>query len=260
MTVKDAAAHVAEALSLPRRQVYQAALSSMARGGISRTSLILWEGKVRREEELRVMQAQRSIAAGPTITRASPPRRRWPTISCAAGLPVRERRWRGPGGEIDLICGGADGLVFVEVKKGAIMPGRWRASRRGSSTGSATSAEAYAAGMPRGSLTEMRIDLALVDAPGGSRSSRTRRCTDPIVRFPRPAPCRGRRQRRARMGLKVAIQMDPIGGIDIAADSTFRIAEEAQERGHGLFYYTPDRLSFRMGRILARGWPLTVRR
>jgi glutathione synthase len=62
------------------------------------------------------------------------------------------------------------------------------------------------------------------------------------------------------MGLKVAIQMDPIGGINIAADSTFRIMEEAQARGHTLFYYTPDRLSFRMGRILARGWPVTVRR
>jgi glutathione synthase len=62
------------------------------------------------------------------------------------------------------------------------------------------------------------------------------------------------------MGLRVAIQMDPIGGIDIDADSTFRIAEEAQERGHALFYYTPDRLSFHTGRIMARGWPLTVRR
>ncbi len=62
------------------------------------------------------------------------------------------------------------------------------------------------------------------------------------------------------MGLKVAIQMDPIGGIDIDADSTFRIAEEAQARGHTLFYYTPDKLSYRTGRILARGWPLTVRR
>ncbi len=62
------------------------------------------------------------------------------------------------------------------------------------------------------------------------------------------------------MPLKVAIQMDPIGPIDIEADSTFRIAEEAQARGHGLFYYTPDKLSWRDGRVLARGWPLTVRR
>ncbi len=59
--------------------------------------------------------------------------------------------------------------------------------------------------------------------------------------------------------LKVAIQMDPIGPINIAADSTFRIALEAQARGHDLFYYTPDRLSYREGRVLARGWPLTVR-
>ena len=62
------------------------------------------------------------------------------------------------------------------------------------------------------------------------------------------------------MGLKVAFQMDPIGGVDIDADSTFRIALEAQARGHSLFYYTPDRLSFRSGRIIARGWPIEVRR
>ncbi len=62
------------------------------------------------------------------------------------------------------------------------------------------------------------------------------------------------------MSLKVAIQMDPIGAIDIDADSTFRIAEEAQARGHRLFYYTPDRLEYREGRVMARGWPLTVRR
>ncbi|MDP3339045.1 glutathione synthase [Frigidibacter sp.] len=60
--------------------------------------------------------------------------------------------------------------------------------------------------------------------------------------------------------LKVAIQMDPIGPINIEADSTFRIALEAQARGHELFYYTPDKLSYREGRVLARGWPLTVRR
>ncbi len=62
------------------------------------------------------------------------------------------------------------------------------------------------------------------------------------------------------MSLKVAIQMDPIGPIDIDADSTFRIAEEAQARGHTLFYYTPDKLAYREGKVVARGWPLTVRR
>jgi len=62
------------------------------------------------------------------------------------------------------------------------------------------------------------------------------------------------------MGLKVAIQMDPIQSIDINADSTFRIAIEAQTRGHSLFYYTPDRLAFQEGRVTATGWPLTLRR
>ena len=62
------------------------------------------------------------------------------------------------------------------------------------------------------------------------------------------------------MALKVAIQMDPIGSINIEADSTFRIALEAQARGHRLFYYTPDRLAYREGRVLARGWPLELRR
>ena len=62
------------------------------------------------------------------------------------------------------------------------------------------------------------------------------------------------------MPLKVAIQMDPIAPIDIDADSTFRIAEEAQARGHELFYYTPDRLAYQEGRVTAAGWPLTVHR
>ncbi|NAZ36614.1 glutathione synthase [Rubellimicrobium sp. CFH 75288] len=62
------------------------------------------------------------------------------------------------------------------------------------------------------------------------------------------------------MGLRVAFQMDPIGGVSIDADSTFRLALEAQERGHRLFHYTPDRLLYREGRVLARGWPLEVRR
>jgi glutathione synthase len=62
------------------------------------------------------------------------------------------------------------------------------------------------------------------------------------------------------MSLKVAIQMDPIEPINIDADSTFRIAEEAQKRGHSLFYYTPDKLAYQEGKVTARGWPLTVKR
>lgn len=62
------------------------------------------------------------------------------------------------------------------------------------------------------------------------------------------------------MSLKVALQMDPIGSVNINADSTFRIALEAQARGHELFFYTPDKLAFVEGKVVARGFPITLRR
>ena len=62
------------------------------------------------------------------------------------------------------------------------------------------------------------------------------------------------------MSLKVSLQMDPIGSVNIQGDSTFRIALEAQARGHSLFHYTPDRLAYVEGRVLARGWPVELRR
>ena len=61
------------------------------------------------------------------------------------------------------------------------------------------------------------------------------------------------------MGLNVAIQMDPIGSIDINADSTFRVALEAQARGHRLFYYHVEDLVWRQGRVMATGHDLEVR-
>jgi len=60
------------------------------------------------------------------------------------------------------------------------------------------------------------------------------------------------------MALKVAFQMDPIERIDIRGDSTFALLLEAQERGHDVFYYTPDKLSLRDGKLIAEGHSLTV--
>ncbi|WP_170448445.1 glutathione synthase [Ruegeria arenilitoris] len=60
--------------------------------------------------------------------------------------------------------------------------------------------------------------------------------------------------------MKIAFQMDPIGAVDINADSSFRLAEEAQARGHQLFYYGPDQLAYQEGRITARGHDMTVQR
>ncbi len=62
------------------------------------------------------------------------------------------------------------------------------------------------------------------------------------------------------MALKVAIQMDPIQSVDINADSTFRIAEEAQARGHELYYYQPDDLVFDEGEIRANLQTLKLKR
>jgi len=59
--------------------------------------------------------------------------------------------------------------------------------------------------------------------------------------------------------LTVAIQMDPIEKIDIAGDSTFAMALEAQNRGHSLIYYGPRDLTFRDGKVTARTRPLSVR-
>ena len=60
--------------------------------------------------------------------------------------------------------------------------------------------------------------------------------------------------------MKIAFQMDPIQTVNINADSSFRLAEEAQARGHELFFYGPDKLVFDEGRITAQGHWFRVRR
>src|ERR671911_379317 len=62
------------------------------------------------------------------------------------------------------------------------------------------------------------------------------------------------------MSLKVAVQMDPIEGINIEGDTTFLMMEAAQARGHVLFVYTTDTLALEDGRVFARGRDVTARR
>lgn len=62
------------------------------------------------------------------------------------------------------------------------------------------------------------------------------------------------------MGLQIAYQMDPIETVNIDADSTFRIALEAQTRGHRNFVYSPEKLVFREGRVLALAREVTLQR
>jgi len=54
--------------------------------------------------------------------------------------------------------------------------------------------------------------------------------------------------------------MDPIQYVDVDADTTFRLAEEAQARGYTLYAYTPDRLMWRDGRVCATGAEVTLSR
>jgi glutathione synthase len=61
------------------------------------------------------------------------------------------------------------------------------------------------------------------------------------------------------MKLNVAVQMDPIARINIRGDSTFALMLEAQKRGHGLSYFTPDQLSLRGEELVAPVQAVTVR-
>lgn len=82
------------------------------------------------------------------------------------GLRPLARRWRGPGGEIDLILLDGDAVVFVEVKKAASFDQAALRVRPRQAQRIWASALAYLDHMPRGSLTDMRIDVALVDQVG----------------------------------------------------------------------------------------------
>jgi putative endonuclease len=85
------------------------------------------------------------------------------------GRTVAHRRWRGQGGEIDLIAREGDRVVFVEVKKSrsfdlaAMRLGRQQMDRL------CAAASEFLAGEPRGQMTDMRFDLALIDGRGAMR-------------------------------------------------------------------------------------------
>jgi len=82
------------------------------------------------------------------------------------GFVVACHRWRGAAGEIDLITRDGDDLVFVEVKQSrSISRAAERLSRRQMARIYA-SAEQFLAGEPKGQLTNVRFDVALVDHAG----------------------------------------------------------------------------------------------
>lgn len=80
---------------------------------------------------------------------------------------VAARRWRGRAGEIDLITREGDTVVFVEVKKSRSFASA--AARLGCRQMEriVASAGEFLAGEPRGQLTDVRFDLAVVNGFGG---------------------------------------------------------------------------------------------
>jgi glutathione synthase len=58
--------------------------------------------------------------------------------------------------------------------------------------------------------------------------------------------------------LKIAVQMDPLHGIDITGDSTFALMLEAQARGHKLWHYEVRHMWLDGNRLFARVQPVTV--
>ena len=82
------------------------------------------------------------------------------------GCAIARRRWRSPWGEVDLVAREGATVVVVEVKKARRLDeAAHRLSRRQMDRLCAAAA-AFCEGEPRGALTEMRFDLALVDGMG----------------------------------------------------------------------------------------------
>ncbi len=62
------------------------------------------------------------------------------------------------------------------------------------------------------------------------------------------------------MTLRVAFQMDPMEGLNIAGDSSFALMLSAQARGYTLHHYGAPDLTWEGGRLYTLGTPVTVQR
>jgi len=60
--------------------------------------------------------------------------------------------------------------------------------------------------------------------------------------------------------MRIAFQMDPMEGVDINADTTFALAEEASSRGYELYEYSPEHLIYNEGQVQARSRKMQINR
>ena len=83
-----------------------------------------------------------------------------------SGVAICERNWLGSAGDIDLIGRDGDVVVFVEVKHSRTHDLAASHISRAQIDRIFATVEEFVAGEPRGLLTDVRIDLALVDGQG----------------------------------------------------------------------------------------------
>ncbi|WP_298679531.1 YraN family protein [uncultured Lentibacter sp.] len=83
-----------------------------------------------------------------------------------AGYRLLAERWRGGGGEIDLIFEKNGETVFVEVKRAREYAQALARIGPAQQARIALACEEYAARLPQGRLSLMRIDVALVNGTG----------------------------------------------------------------------------------------------
>jgi putative endonuclease len=82
------------------------------------------------------------------------------------GIPITARNWRGSGGEIDLVGRHGDQVIVVEVKRSKTHDLAASHVSPAQIARIFQTVEELVGGEPRGLLTDVRIDLALVDAMG----------------------------------------------------------------------------------------------
>lgn len=83
-----------------------------------------------------------------------------------AGAVCIEQRWRGRAGEIDLIFLQDDEVIMVEVKSSKTHMRAAELLRPRQMQRLCVAAEEFLGTQPRGGLTPMRLDVALVDGQG----------------------------------------------------------------------------------------------
>lgn len=82
------------------------------------------------------------------------------------GFPILATRWRGSAGEIDLVARDGDGVIFIEVKKSrSHAQAATRLTHKQMMRIYGTGSE-FLESQPKGQLTNVRFDVALVDDMG----------------------------------------------------------------------------------------------